>query len=320
MIAPGSPLPDGALHGIIPALVTPLDDRERVDDASLAALVDYQIQAGVSALFILGSTGEGPLLPTTERRRAVQATVAAARGRVPVLVGISHPSPPESVALGHLAHESGANALVTTAPYYYLHSQAELIRYFGYLHEQLDLPLTTYDVPSAVKVKLAASTVRVLAEERLIVAIKDSSGDLAGFRDMLLATRHVPHFRALTGSEHYVDAAIQAGGHGGVLGLASVAPALYVRIYQAATCGDWQRANELQQQAIAALGMIFAGHSGGSFTANAIGSFKVALRELGIISSAALATPLQPLSPAEEEAVRRIVRETLPAVGAPASA
>ena len=249
-----------------------------------------------------------------------QATVAAAGGRVPVLVGISHASPPETVALGHMAQECGANALVTTAPYYYLHSQAELIQYFRHLHARLSLPLTTYDVPSAVKVKLAASTVRVLAEEHLIVGIKDSSGDLAGFRDMLLATRHVPHFRALTGSEHYVDAAIQVGGHGGVLGLASVAPALYVQVYRAATSGDWGRAQELQQRAIAALRMINAGQSGGSFTAGAIGSFKVALRELGVIATATLAMPLQPLSPAEEEVVRGVVREMVLAIDTPAPA
>ena len=128
------------------------------------------------------------------------------------MVGMSSSSPADSAAFGQRAHATGANALVTTSPFYFLHSQAELPNYFRYLKQRLDLPLASYDVPSAVKVKLSASTVRELAEEGLVIGIKDSSGDLAGFREMVIATEHLPDFRAFTGSEHYVDAALLVGG------------------------------------------------------------------------------------------------------------
>jgi 4-hydroxy-tetrahydrodipicolinate synthase len=297
------------LRGIIPALITPLDAGGDVDVDSVRSLIDFQVAAGVDALLVLGSTGEGPLLSNEHKLRMVRATVEASRGRVPVMVGISNSSPLESVAFGQQAHAAGANALVTTAPFYFLHSQAELPAYFRYLKQHLQLPLATYDVPSAVKVKLAAATVRALAEEGLVFGIKDSSGDLAGFREMVLATQHVPNFRTFTGSEHYVDAALLVGGHGGVLGLGSVIPEVYVAIYAAARSGDWTRANDLQKQALAALRLIHVGSSGGSFTASAIGSFKVALREMGVIRTATLALPLQPLSTAEEEVVRQLLRE-----------
>jgi 4-hydroxy-tetrahydrodipicolinate synthase len=126
---------------------------------------------------------------------------------------------------------------------------------------------------------------------------------------MLIATQHVPGFRALTGSEHYVDAAMLVGGHGGVLGLGSVIPATYVAIYDAVIAGDWSRAGVLQKQPIAGLQMIYSGTSGGSFTASAIGSFKVALREMGIIRTARLSNPLQELSPEEEARVRDVMRD-----------
>jgi 4-hydroxy-tetrahydrodipicolinate synthase len=309
LIEPGAPIPEGSLHGIIPALVSPLDADGRVDEASVHTLIEFQIQSGVHALFVLGSTGEGPLLPREEKLRLVRATVAAASGRLPVLAGISHASPAESVALGREFQAAGANGLVTTAPYYYLHSQAELVRYFRYLHERLGLPLTTYDVPSAVKVKLSAATVRTLAAEGLIVGIKDSSGDLAGFREMTLGTAHVAGFRAFTGSEHYVDAALQVGGHGGVLGLASVTPGLYVQIYAACVRGDWQAAASLQRQAIGVLQMMHVAMSGGSLTAGAIGAFKVALRELGVIRSVTMSMPLQPLTDEEQARVLALVRD-----------
>ncbi|HEX8967141.1 MAG TPA: dihydrodipicolinate synthase family protein [Chloroflexota bacterium] len=300
---------DGSdLRGIIPALITPLDAGAEPDQASIHNLIDFQITAGVRAVFVLGSTGEGPLLTTDQKLRVIRATVEAAGGRVPVLAAISHSSPGESVTFGRLAQAAGANALVTTSPFYFLHSQAELVAYFRYLKQALELPIATYDVPSAVKVKLSASTVRQLADERLVIGVKDSSGDLAGFREMVLATAHLSDFRALTGSEHYVDAALQVGGHGAVLGLASVVPGLYVDIFQAASRGDWARAAELQKRAIAVLHMISVGQSGGSVTASAIGSFKVALREMGVIRSAAVSVPLQALNPSEEEAVRSILR------------
>jgi 4-hydroxy-tetrahydrodipicolinate synthase len=299
------------LHGIVPALITPLDDRGRVDEWSVQSLVEFQVAAGVHGLLVLGSTGEGPLLAVDEKLRLVRATVAAVRGRLPVMVGIAHSSPAESAAFARQVQAAGANALVTTPPFYFLSSQNELLSYFRELAARIELPLITYDVPSAVKTKLAAATVRTLAEDGLIIGIKDSSGDLAGFRDMLIATQHLADFHALTGSEHYVDAAMLVGGHGGVLGLGSVIPATYVAIYDAVRAGDWARAGALQKQAIAALQMIYSGSSGGSFTAGAIGSFKVALRELGIIRTAKLSNPLQELSPTEEARVREVVRDVV---------
>jgi 4-hydroxy-tetrahydrodipicolinate synthase len=300
-------MPPAALRGIVPALITPLDETGRVDEVSVHALVDFQVAAGVHGLLVLGSTGEGPLLPANEKVRLVRSTVEAARGRLPVMVGIAHSSPAESVAFGQQAHAAGANALVTTPPFYFLSSQSEVLDYFRYLRPRLDLPLITYDVPSAVKTKLAASTVRALAEAGLVIGIKDSSGDLAGFRDMLIATQHLAEFHALTGSEHYVDAAMLVGGHGGVLGLASVIPETYVAIFDAVQAGEWARANALQQHAIAALQMIYVGTSGGSLSAVAIGSFKLALRDMGVLRSATVAHPLQPLSADEHKRVREIM-------------
>src|SRR5438876_5852838 len=172
-IDPGTPMTAEQLHGIVPALITPLDEQGLVDEVSVHALIDFQVAAGVHGLLVLGSTGEGPLLSTEQKLRMVRATVEASRGRVPVMVGISNSSPAESAAFGQHAHAAGANALVTTSPFYFLHSQAELPTYFRYLKQRLDLPLASYDVPSAVKVKLSPGTVRALAEEGLVIGSND---------------------------------------------------------------------------------------------------------------------------------------------------
>jgi 4-hydroxy-tetrahydrodipicolinate synthase len=185
-------MPAAALRGIVPALITPLDESGEVDEASIHSLIDFQIDAGVHGLFVLGSTGEGPLLTSDQKVRVVRATVEAARGRLPVMVGIAHSSPAESAAFGRQAQAAGANALVMTAPFYFAHSQPEVLNAFRYVAERVAVPLIAYDVPSAVKVKLTAATVRTMAEEGLAIGIKDSSGDMAGFRDLVLATEHRP--------------------------------------------------------------------------------------------------------------------------------
>src|SRR5204863_5104360 len=120
MIAPGARMDSEALQGVVPALITPLDPEGHVDEESVASLIEFQLAAGVHGLLVLGSTGEGPLLSVEDKLRMVRSTVAAARGRVPVMVGIAHSSPAESVAFGARAGEAGANALVTTPPFYFL--------------------------------------------------------------------------------------------------------------------------------------------------------------------------------------------------------
>jgi 4-hydroxy-tetrahydrodipicolinate synthase len=308
VITSGSPMTAAMLRGIIPALITPLDEHGEPDEASIQSLIEFQIDAGVTALFVLGSTGEGPLLSTEQKLRVVRATVESNRGRLPVMVGISNTSPAESVAFGRLAHRAGANALVTTVPFYYLHSQAELPNYFRYLKQRLDLPIATYDVPSAVKIKLAASTVRTIAEEGLVIGIKDSSGDLAGFREVVTGTRALPGFSALTGSELTVDSALALGADGAVPGLANVDPDGYVRLHRLCRTGDWDRARAEQERLCALFRMTGVGdpaRMGGSSAA--LGAFKAALHLRGVIDCPATAEPQVPLSEAETECVGKFL-------------
>src|SRR5258708_37052077 len=105
-----------------------------------------------------------------------------------------------------------------------------------------------YEVGGGGEVRVKTSGGGEMGEAGLVIGIKDSTGDLAGFREMVIATEHLPDFRAFTGSEHYVDAALLAGGHGGVLGLGRVIPDVYVGISDASKPGEWPRANQLHKR------------------------------------------------------------------------
>ena len=238
------------LHGIIPPICTPLTPEGGVDLESARRLVEFQLAGGVHGLFVLGSTGELAVLTAEQRRLMLEATVAAAAGRVPILAGIFDTSTRRCVENGQMARAAGADALVLAPPYYYRAGQRELLAHFRAVRAAVELPIMAYDVPGAVNVKLEPATVAALAEEGAICGLKDSSGDFHGFREVLRRTRHLP-FRAFTGSELIVDSCLHMGAHGSVPGLANVFPAEYVRLYDLALAGDWAAAAAVQERLLA---------------------------------------------------------------------
>ena len=113
------------LRGVITAMITPLTRKGTLDGRGLERLVEHLISAGVHGLFILGTTGEGPALPRSLQSDVIKATCQQVGGRVPVIVGVTETVLEEAVELTAKAKELGAQAAVTSAPYYYPASQAE---------------------------------------------------------------------------------------------------------------------------------------------------------------------------------------------------
>ena len=106
------------LKGVVPPLVTPFNGQGEVDVKSLHNLIDYVIAAGVHAIFMLGSTGEGTSMTEAQVGQVVTEACKATRGRVPVLVGVSSTVIQSSIELGRFAAEAGAAMLVAASPYY----------------------------------------------------------------------------------------------------------------------------------------------------------------------------------------------------------
>ncbi len=233
------------LSGIVPPLVTPLRDRDTLDGEGLERLIEHVIAGGVSALFLLGTTGEGPSLSYRLRGESIRTACRAARGRVPVLVGITDTAFVESVQLARCAADAGAAAVVAAPPYYLPEGQPELIEYTGHLLDELPLPLFLYNMPALTKVSFELDTVRRLLDDPRIPGIKDSSGNMVHFHRLCRHLKDRPDWTILMGPEELLLDAVMAGGHGGVNGGANVFPSLYVALHQAAVAGDLARAREL---------------------------------------------------------------------------
>jgi dihydrodipicolinate synthase/N-acetylneuraminate lyase len=236
------------LQGIIPPMVTPLRDRDQLDHAGLERLIEHILAAGVSGLFILGTTGEGTGLSHRLQRELTGLVCSQVNRRVPVLVGITDTSFVESIELARYAADKGAYAVVAAPPYYLPEAQPELQEYIDHLVPELPLPLFLYNIPSLTKVSLELETVQRALNEPHIIGFKDSSGDLSYFKNVVELARQRPDWPVLAGPEEKLFDTLQLGGHGGVNGGANIFPALYVKLYEAFRAGNLARATELQKQ------------------------------------------------------------------------
>jgi 2-dehydro-3-deoxy-D-pentonate aldolase len=264
--------------GIVPPLVTPLVDRDTLDEPGLGRLLTHVLDGGVSGVFILGTTGEAPSLSYPLRRRMITRVCELVQKRVPVLVGVTDTSFVETIRLAEYAKEAGAAAVVLAAPYYFPAGQTELISYVEHIAAELPLPLMLYNMPELTKVWFEIDTVRRLAQLENIVGVKDSSGDLKYFEQLIGLKKLQPEWTILVGTERILVDAVRLGGDGGVCGGANIFPSLFVACHRATVAGDEARLNQLTA-AVEELQRIYAI---GKYASRFIKGTKCALSLLGI--------------------------------------
>jgi 4-hydroxy-tetrahydrodipicolinate synthase len=306
---------DGFLRGLIPPLTTPLNADGEVDEPSLERLCAFLITAGVDGLFVGGSSGEAALLSDSQRYLAIEVAASAAAGQVPVLAGTIDTGTARVIDHAQVAAKRGAAAVVSTGPFYVVPHPDEVVRHFQLLREAVDVPVIAYDIPSATHTRLPRVAVEQLATTGTIAGLKDSSGDLTGFRQLLASTANTG-LRMFTGSETVTDLALQLGAHGQVPGLGNVDPDGYVRLGRAADAGDWAAAAAEQGRLLRVFTIVdVADRSRIGFTAGALGAFKAAQYLRGVIDTPRCADPLLPLTTDEIDTIRAIlVDEGIPVV------
>lgn len=297
-------------HGIVPPVCTPFTTDNEVDVPSLERLITFLLDGGVHALFMLGSTSEMACLTDAQRRTVLDVAVRVTGGRVPVLAGVIDLTTARCIEQAQAARAAGVDGLVATAPFYIRPSQDEVIAHFRQVHAAVDLPLFAYDLPTIIQTKLARETVAQLAREGVLAGIKDSSGDEANFRGVVLDSAATPGFATFTGSELLVDSALLIGASGSVPGLGNVDPAGYARIYAAAQAGDWATARREQDRLYHLFAIIRAATPGRmGFTAGALGGFKTALMLRGVIATNVPGRPMTRLNDDETARIRALLVE-----------
>lgn len=232
------------IKGIIPPMVTPLLDNDHIDYEGADRIADRMIAGGVSAIFLLGTTGESQSIAMHLRYEFVEHVCKYVAGRVPVLVATTETSMADSLELAAHAKKCGAVAVVVAAPYYFPANQQELVDYYTAYADACPLPVYLYNMPSKVKVFLEVPTVVALSKHPNIIGIKDSSANLKYFHEVVSIFKGTD-FATYMGPEEMTAEMVLAGCDGGVNGGANLYPELFVSMYKAAAAGD---AAEVEKQ------------------------------------------------------------------------
>jgi len=290
-----------SLRGIIVPLATPLVDARTLDETGLGRLVEHVLGGEVHGIFLLGTTGEGPGLSRRLRDQVIREACRQVAGRVPTLVGITDTSTEEAIELAQSASEAGAAAVVYAGPSYAPVTQEEVLSHVARLADASPPPVFLYNMPSHTGTAFEPSTVRQAAELPGVLGLKDSCGSLLYFQKLCGALAGRPDFSLLMGPEELLGSAVLAGAHGGVNGGANLMPALYVRLYEAATRRDLTEILALQRVVMQVSQELYTCGEGSS---SYLRGLKCALSVSGICAGGMA----EPYTPFADEPHRRIVR------------
>lgn len=231
--------------GIIPALITPMTASEEVDEAGLRTLIERLIEAGVHALFVLGTNGEFIALNEAEKLRIAKIAVDQARSRVPVIAGTGAYATRDVIDLNSKMRDAGVDAVSVITPYFNGATQQELFTHYERIARATTLPVMLYTIPAKAGVTLTIDTVRRLAEIPNIRGIKDSGGDFDRLLQLINLRRD--DFAVFTGTDSMILWTLIAGGDGAVAATTNAVPGVVTSIWKHFQAGDIAAARKAQE-------------------------------------------------------------------------
>ncbi|XME03056.1 4-hydroxy-tetrahydrodipicolinate synthase [Lachnospiraceae bacterium C1.1] len=231
--------------GIIPPIITPLDNEGNVNYDVLRQMVNHLIDQGVHGLFPLGTTGEFYAFDDETYRKILETVVEETKGRVPVYGGASAIATRDVIRLCKICEEVGVDAVSVLTPMFVSQTQQELYKHYETIAKNTTLPIILYNNKPKTNVTIEPATVARLADIDNIVAVKDSTGDMTNTAEYIRLTRD-KEFSVLMGRDTLIYAALCYGATGAIASCANVAPRITADIYDRYVSGDLKGALEAQ--------------------------------------------------------------------------
>ncbi len=230
--------------GACTAIVTPFDQSGAIDYGCFGRLIDQQLDHGVDAICVCGTTGESATLSIREHIAAVAFCVKRVNHRVKVIAGAGSNDTSAALYLSQHAQDSGADALLLVTPYYNKASQTGLIQHYTYIADRVELPILLYNVPSRTGVSFTAETYQLLSQHPNINGVKEASGNFS----LLSHTRALcgDDFHIWSGNDDQVVPLLSLGGKGVISVVSNVKPELVHNCCKAWFDGDTAKARALQ--------------------------------------------------------------------------
>lgn len=283
--------------GVFPAATTQFDADQQVDLAATGAQLDALVGAGVQGLVVLGSLGENGTLEPSEKLAVLSTAIDAARRRVPVIAGVAESSTARACRFARDAEKAGAAGLMVLPAMIYKSDPDETIAHFRAVARASRLPVLCYNNPAAYGVDITPRMFAELADEKTLVAIKESSGDVRRITE--LANVCGDRYALLMGMDDLILEGVAAGVEGWVAGLVNAFPEETMQFWKLATAGRLAEAREVYRWFAPLLHL------------DALPKFvqyiKLAQQECGR-GSERVRAPRLPLTGAERESVLGIIR------------
>lgn len=283
--------------GAASAIITPLTENG-IDFENFGRLIDWQIENGIDAVVVAGTTGEGSTLTDEEHRAAIKFAVERINGRVPVIAGTGSNDTAYAIKLSRYAEEAGADALLLVTPYYNKATQNGLIASFTAIADAVSIPCILYNVPSRTGCNLAPETIAKLAEHENIVGIKEASGNLSQVAQ--IAALCGDNLDIYSGNDDQNVPIMSLGGKGCISVLANIMPKETHEMCESFFTGNIARSRELQLTLLPLINALFC-------EVNPIPA-KAACAAMGFGRNI-LRLPLTPMEPAHEAKLLALMKE-----------
>jgi 4-hydroxy-tetrahydrodipicolinate synthase len=283
--------------GALSVVVTPFRDGT-VDEAALRDLIEWQISNGVDGIVPCGTTGESATLTHAEHEQVIKTAVHQTRRRVPVVAGTGSNSTAEAIRLTAFAREIGADAALLISPYYNKPTQEGIFKHYKMIAASADLPLIVYNIPSRTGSNILPETFARLSEIRNIVGVKEASGSMDQTSDILRLCGD--RLEIFAGDDSIALPLMALGAKGVISVISNVMPRETHELVSAALAGDYARARQIHFKLLPLMRALF-------LETNPI-PVKQALAFMGKCS-AELRMPLVPMSPANAEKLRIVMKE-----------
>lgn len=282
--------------GAATAIVTPLT-KDGVDYEQFARLIDWQIDEGIDAIVVVGTTGEGSTLTDDEHKEAIRFCVERVAGRVPVIAGTGSNDVAYAIALTKYACEVGADAMLLVTPYYNKATQNGLYETFTAIANASTKPCILYNVPSRTGCNLLPATVARLADHPNIVGIKEASGNISQIAE--LASLVGDRIDIYSGNDDQIVPVLSLGGKGVISVLSNIMPKATSDMCRMYMEGDTKGALELQLRLLPLINALFS-------EVNPI-PVKAAVSAMGYCENY-LRLPLTPMESDHEEKLLSLMR------------
>ena len=241
--------------GMATAIVTPMT-RDDIDYEALGRFLEFQIENGINAIVVMGTTGENATIEYDVQKEVIRFTVEKVAGRVPVIAGTGTNNTDHVIHNTKAACEVGADAVLVVTPYYNKATQNGLYQHFMAVADVSTVPVILYNVPGRTGCNLLPKTVARLAEHERIVAIKEATGNMAQMVEIM----HLcgDKIDVYSGEDALTVPMMAMGAAGTISVLSNVAPKESVAMTDACKAGDFKTAARMQADLLPLINALFS--------------------------------------------------------------